>query len=68
MMAFDLNKEVFIYNIKLPTVDPEGTCIAGYYDSIAVMMCEQSENKVKLWTLDDEACLSGGGVEASWTM
>ncbi|XP_017250926.1 putative F-box protein At1g32420 [Daucus carota subsp. sativus] len=69
MMAFDLNKEVFIYNIKLPTVDPEGTCIAEYYGSIAVMMlCEQSEKKVKLWTLDDEACLSGGGVEASWTM
>ncbi|XP_063950060.1 putative F-box protein At1g32420 [Daucus carota subsp. sativus] len=67
MMAFDLNKEVFIYNIKLP-VDPEDTCIAEYYDSIAVMMCEKSENKVKLWTLDDEACLSGGGVEASWTM
>ncbi|XP_063949007.1 F-box protein At4g11590-like [Daucus carota subsp. sativus] len=67
MMAFDLNKEVFIYDIKLP-VDPEDTCIAEYYDSIAVMMCERSENKVKLWTLDDEACLSGGGVEASWTM
>nr|XP_017250819.1 PREDICTED: F-box protein At2g40910-like [Daucus carota subsp. sativus] len=67
MMAFDLNKEVLIYDIKLP-VDPEDTCIAEYYDSIAVMMCERSENKVKLWTLDDEACLSGGGVEASWTM
>ena len=67
MMAFNLNKEVFIFNIELPG-DPVSTCITEYNGSVAASVFQKSENKVKLWTLDDEACLRGGGVEASWTM
>ena len=69
MMAFDLNKEVFICNIKLPVaVGPVEACIADFNDSISVCIYNKLDDKLKLWTLDDEACLRGGGVEVSWTI
>ncbi|KAK1386374.1 F-box domain-containing protein [Heracleum sosnowskyi] len=69
MMAFDLNKEVFICDISLP-VRSNDACIADFKDSVAVIIFNFSEkvDRIKLWTLDDEACLRGVGVEASWTM
>ncbi|XP_017220126.1 F-box protein CPR1-like [Daucus carota subsp. sativus] len=75
MIAFDLNKEVFICDIKLPecSIDPGEECyharIADFKDSIAVIISHDEElsGKINLWTLDDEACLRGGRVKASWT-
>ncbi|KAK1386367.1 F-box domain-containing protein [Heracleum sosnowskyi] len=69
MMAFDLNKEVFICDISLP-VRSNDTCVADFKDSVAVIIFNFSEkvDRIKLWSLDDEACLRGVGVEASWTM
>ncbi|XP_017240286.2 uncharacterized protein LOC108213058 isoform X1 [Daucus carota subsp. sativus] len=75
MMAFNLNKEVFICEIKLPIKpsDPHkcyDARIVDFKDSIAIMFSndeELSSGKINLWTLDDEACLRDGGVEASWT-
>ncbi|KAK1362862.1 hypothetical protein POM88_038423 [Heracleum sosnowskyi] len=65
MIAFDLNKEVFICNIKLP-VSPNDAHIIDFKDSVAVYNCQG--NKLNLWTLDDEACLRGSsGIKASWT-
>ncbi|XP_017251403.1 F-box protein At1g30790-like [Daucus carota subsp. sativus] len=75
MVAFNLNKEVFICDIKLP-INCKGPrkCydarIVDFKDSIAVMFSNDEElrsGKINLWILDDEACLRGGGVEASWT-
>lgn len=76
MMAFDLNKEVFICHINLPVRpfddDSEyfNTCIAEFKDSIAINFSENNiwSDKIKLWKLDDETCLHGGGVKASWTL
>lgn len=56
MMAFDLNKEVFICNIKL-LVSSIDAHIIDCKDSVAVYICQG--NNFNLWTLDDEA---------SWTM
>ncbi|KAK1386380.1 hypothetical protein POM88_024115 [Heracleum sosnowskyi] len=69
MMAFDLNKEVFICDISLP-VPSNDTCVTDFKDSVAVIIFNFSEkvDRIKLWTLDDEACLRGVGVKASWTM
>ncbi|KAK1386365.1 F-box domain-containing protein [Heracleum sosnowskyi] len=69
MMAFDLNREVFICDIKLPVASCDA-CIADFKDSIAVIIFnfKEERDRIKLWTLDDEACLRGAGVEASWTM
>ncbi|KAK1386369.1 F-box domain-containing protein [Heracleum sosnowskyi] len=69
MMAFDLNKEVFICDIQLP-VRSNDVCIAEFYDSVAVIILSFKEkwDGIKLWTLNDEACLGGVGVKASWTM
>ncbi|XP_074338103.1 uncharacterized protein LOC141675289 [Apium graveolens] len=70
-MAFNLNKEVFVRDIELPV-----SCIcydariADFKDSISVIIskCEELGETIKLWTLDDETCLHGGGVKASWTL
>ncbi|XP_017220909.1 F-box/kelch-repeat protein At3g06240 isoform X1 [Daucus carota subsp. sativus] len=74
MIAFDLNKEVFICDIKLPVGSDDvkscrGTHIAQYKDTIAFISYDniRGSEKINLWTLDNEACLSGGGLEASWT-
>lgn len=68
MIAFNLNKEVFIWEIEL-RVCSNDVCIAGFMDSIAVIIFFEDEgNEIKLWTLDDEACIRGAGVKASWTM
>ncbi|KAK1362860.1 F-box domain-containing protein [Heracleum sosnowskyi] len=72
MMAFDLNKEVFICNIKLPVISSSDAHlkedhIIDFKDSVAI--CIGFIKKVDLWTLDDEACFRGGGeINASWTM
>ncbi|KAK1386363.1 F-box domain-containing protein [Heracleum sosnowskyi] len=68
LMAFDLNKEVFTCDIQLP-VCTIIACIAEFKDSIAVIISNfNEEGRINLWTLDDEACLCGTGVKASWTM
>ncbi|XP_074354822.1 putative F-box protein At1g47790 [Apium graveolens] len=45
--------------------------IIEYSKSIAVLVLRDNglnyNKRVKMWTLDDDACLCGGGVEASWT-
>lgn len=69
MIAFDLDKEVFTCDIQIP----EGSldyCITDFNDSIAIITSKEEElnNIFKLWTLNDETCLHGGGVEASWTL
>ena len=67
MMAFALDKGVFVCHIKLPVISFNAR-FTDFNDSIAVYMFEFLESKIKLWTLDDEACLRGSGVEASWTL
>ncbi|KAK1386368.1 F-box domain-containing protein [Heracleum sosnowskyi] len=67
MMAFDLNREVFVCDIELPARSDDA-CLADFKDSIAVILSNFGEDMINLWTLDDEACLRGVGVEASWTM
>ncbi|KAK1360082.1 F-box domain-containing protein [Heracleum sosnowskyi] len=69
MMAFDLNKEVLNCAIKFPVCTFDARIIE-FNDSIAVIvsMANESNDKINMWTLDDEACLCGGGVEASWTL
>ncbi|KAK1398267.1 F-box domain-containing protein [Heracleum sosnowskyi] len=66
MMAFDLNKEVFICNIENPAGPTDGR-ITEFNDSISVSAYAKFDDKVNLWTLDSEACLQGGGVKVSWT-
>lgn len=71
MMAFNLNKEVFIGGIKLPVVslDEEESSIdiTVSKDTVVAITCVLEEGKINLWTLDDETCVCSGGVEASWT-
>ncbi|KAK1386372.1 F-box domain-containing protein [Heracleum sosnowskyi] len=66
MMAFDLNKEVFICDIQLPA-HSDDACLADFKDSIAVILSNFGDDMINLWTLDDEACLRGVGVEESST-
>lgn len=81
LMAFDLNREVFKSGIKLPhrcsspgfrsRVLAHNSRITVFKDSIAVAFFSKRaklSGKVKLWTLDDDACFRGGEVEASWTL
>ncbi|KAK1354874.1 F-box domain-containing protein [Heracleum sosnowskyi] len=69
MVAFDLNKEVFICNVKLPIPnDASKACLMDFKDSIALVIPQGKGDKINLWTLDDEACLNGSGLEASWTL
>lgn len=75
LMAFDLNKEVFKSGIKLPVrcrdIRRYDARLTVVNDSIAVAFFSRDEElsgKVKLWMLDDDACLRGGEVEASWTL
>lgn len=79
MMAFDLNKEVLNCAMKLPIVisDNDGARVIEFKNSVAVIIMVDQLNyvnrdwrldeKINMWTLNDEACLRGGGVEASWT-
>ncbi|KAK1369937.1 F-box domain-containing protein [Heracleum sosnowskyi] len=69
MLAFDLNKEVFICGIKLPN-GYSPIRITDFNDSIAVTASKECmmDNVVNLWKLDDEACLRDSRVEASWTL
>lgn len=77
VIAFDLNKEVFICNIDLPTHSFDhhdcshfDACITDFNDSIDVFNSrnEGFDGKINLWTLDDEACLHGSGAKASWSL
>lgn len=79
MIAFDLNSEVFNCGIKFPapTYDIiEFDCfehqatITNYNDSIAAIIFTSCGNdcNINLWSLDDEACLRGGGICSSWTL
>lgn len=43
------------------------TRIIEFNNTVAVIMLMGSDKKINMWTLDDDACLRGGGVEASWT-
>ncbi|KAK1380039.1 F-box domain-containing protein [Heracleum sosnowskyi] len=71
MMAFNLNKEVFICGIKLPVIsspdDESFVHINDFKDTISVTYSLEKEGKIKLWALDDETGVCSGGVEASWT-
>ncbi|KAK1398638.1 F-box domain-containing protein [Heracleum sosnowskyi] len=73
MMAFNLNKELFICDINLPGCsfdDAPGsieTRVSDFKDTITVIFFVVDDGEIQLWTLDDEACLHGGGVEALWT-
>ncbi|XP_074346171.1 F-box/kelch-repeat protein At3g23880-like [Apium graveolens] len=74
VMAFNLNKEVFVCDVKLPISCYCGSIcyvaqIAEFKDSVSVIIskCEKLGKTISLWTLDDEACLHGGGVKALWT-
>ncbi|XP_063950131.1 uncharacterized protein LOC135152896 [Daucus carota subsp. sativus] len=77
MMAFDLEAEVFVCGVELPDVFGDGTIpdylinilavITDFNDSIAVTISNFCDTDFSLWTLDDEACLRGDEVEASWT-
>ena len=73
MIAFDINKEVFISDINLPYSLGDyayfETRVTEFKDSVATIVSVMYKRKIKLWTLDDEACLCrSGGVEASWTI
>ncbi|KAK1352857.1 F-box domain-containing protein [Heracleum sosnowskyi] len=81
MVVFDLHKEVLNWAIKLPVIirdvhddddsEYDETRIIEFNNSIAVItLWDKGWNngkKINMWTLDDDACLSDGGVEASWT-
>ncbi|XP_074364465.1 F-box/kelch-repeat protein At3g23880-like [Apium graveolens] len=73
MMAFNLNKELFICDINLPVTSFDDaqsstkTRVSNFNDTIAVIFCTMDNGKIQLWTLDNEACLCGGGVQALWT-
>ncbi|KAL8105119.1 hypothetical protein AgCh_029058 [Apium graveolens] len=73
MMAFDLNKDLFIWDVNLPVSSFNGaqsfikTRVIDFKDTIVVTISNMDEGKIQLWTLDDEACLYGGEVNASWT-
>lgn len=73
MMAFDLNKELFICDINLPVTsfdDAPGsidTRVSDFKDTITIIFTNMYNGKIQLWTLGDEACLRVGGVRALWT-
>ncbi|XP_074373668.1 uncharacterized protein LOC141714018 [Apium graveolens] len=79
MLAFDLNKQVLNCDINLPFVGDnfEGKHRLIEFDKslvVFVIMDDllNGDCKIKMWMLDDDACLGGvgwGGVggEASWT-
>ncbi|KAK1365289.1 hypothetical protein POM88_040850 [Heracleum sosnowskyi] len=81
MMAFDLTNEVLNCAINLPVATFRFTVvdfkmynahahITEFNASIAVIISKRLTEPpvVNLWALDDEACLRGGGIEASWTL
>ncbi|KAK1369823.1 hypothetical protein POM88_035915 [Heracleum sosnowskyi] len=81
MIAFDLNREVFNCDIKFPAPTFDGSItefdssnhhatISKYNNFVAVIICKKSDydHKINFWSLDDEACLRGGGISASWTL
>ncbi|KAK1380043.1 F-box domain-containing protein [Heracleum sosnowskyi] len=71
MMAFNLNKEVFICDINLPVNSLDDlniqTSVTDFKDTVAVMFSILNQGKINLWTLDNETCVCSGGVKASWT-
>ncbi|XP_074337935.1 F-box protein CPR1-like [Apium graveolens] len=78
MMTFDLNKETLNSGIKLPAIfDDDEARITEFNNSVAVIISRNEldvyktdwrlDQKIYVWMLDDDTCLSGGGVEASWT-
>ena len=76
LIAFDLNKEVFVCDIKLPVNTSGARPLYSYYDQVVVFKdsiavinsWHDGPDRINLWTLDDEACLRDGGVQASWTL
>ncbi|KAK1352873.1 F-box domain-containing protein [Heracleum sosnowskyi] len=81
MMSFDLNKEVFSCTMKLPIMRElvrDEARIIEFNKSIAVVILliaynddksnGELDNKINMWSLDDDACLRGGGVVPSWTI
>lgn len=82
MIAFDLHEEVFNCVIKFPAptfdqsiteynaFDPHARITEYNGSSIAAIICRRRDydRKINLWSLDDEACLSDGGIQASWTL
>ncbi|XP_074377987.1 uncharacterized protein LOC141719506 [Apium graveolens] len=73
ILAFDLNNEVFTTRNLLPARSSD-YCFTDFSDFIAVITYNKEKERnyiFNLWTLNDEACLrggGGGGVEASWTL
>ncbi|KAK1352854.1 hypothetical protein POM88_052692 [Heracleum sosnowskyi] len=77
MMVFDLHKEMLNYAVKRPIIirdvdgDDDETRVIEFNKSIAVIILWDSglndNKKINMWSLDDDECLRGGGVEASWT-
>lgn len=75
LMAFDLNKEVFRSGIRIPVrrrdIKRFNARVIVVNESVAVGFFSRDmelSGKVKVWTLDDDACLRGDQVEASWTL
>ncbi|KAK1372375.1 hypothetical protein POM88_028568 [Heracleum sosnowskyi] len=69
MLAFNLNKEVFTSDIQLPCKNCNSR-ITDLNDCIACIYAKESEsnNKIYMCKLDDEACLRYGGGKASWAL
>lgn len=81
VIAFDLKTEVFscaIIKFPAPTFDDSKSESTGlnpdvriteFKDSIAVIIYTRNGDdcKIDLWALDDDACLRGRGIQASWT-
>ncbi|KAK1380041.1 hypothetical protein POM88_026785 [Heracleum sosnowskyi] len=59
-MAFNLNKEVLIFDINLPVSCFDDarihirTCITDFKDTVAVIISILIKSKINLWILDDE--------------
>ncbi|XP_074359344.1 F-box/kelch-repeat protein At2g43270-like [Apium graveolens] len=65
LMAFDLHKEVFTWDIKFPTESCTSACVTNFKDSVGVVInckVKRLNHKIDLWALDDDE------VEASWTL
>lgn len=73
LMAFNLNKELFICDINLPVSSfhdaqsSTNTRVSNFNDTIAAIFCNMYNGEIQLWKLDNEACLCGDGVKALWT-
>lgn len=77
MVAFNLNREQFGCCVKIPCVPSveifsSDSRIIEFKGSVVVITPAHGENllsdKFDLWTLNDDACLYDGEVEAAWNI